>query len=51
MIAKISDSELEVMHILWRESRPLSYTEIRKELESKTKWNKSTIQTLVGPFT
>lgn len=47
MISKISDSELEVMRILWRENRPLSYAEIRKELESKTKWNKSTIQTLV----
>jgi BlaI family penicillinase repressor len=47
MIPKISDSELEVMRILWREDRPLSYKEIRTELESTTKWNKSTIQTLI----
>lgn len=47
MIPKISDSELEVMHILWREGRPLSFTEIRMELENNTKWSKSTIQTLV----
>jgi len=47
MAAKISDSELEVMRILWREGRPLSFAEIRKELESKTEWSKSTIQTLV----
>ncbi|MCL2285186.1 MAG: BlaI/MecI/CopY family transcriptional regulator [Firmicutes bacterium] len=47
MNAKISDSELEVMRILWREGRPLSFTEIRTELESKTGWKKSTIQTLV----
>jgi len=47
MIAKISDSELEVMRILWREGRPLSFTEIRTALESKTDWKKSTIQTLV----
>ena len=47
MIAKISDSELDVMRILWREDRPLSFTEIRTELESKTDWKKSTIQTLV----
>ena len=44
---KISDSELEVMRILWRENRPLSFTEIRKELENTKKWSKSTIQTLV----
>ena len=47
MSAKISDAELEVMRILWREGRPLSFGEIRKELEAKTTWNKSTIQTLV----
>jgi len=47
MTGKISDSELEVMRILWREGRPLSFTEIRTELENKTDWKKSTIQTLV----
>lgn len=47
MIPKIADSELEVMRILWREGRPLSFTEIRTELENNTKWSKSTIQTLV----
>ena len=47
MSSKIADSELEVMRILWREGRPLSFAEIRKELESKTKWSKSTIQTLI----
>ncbi len=47
MAPKISDAELEVMRILWREGRPLSFAEIRMELERKTKWSKSTIQTLV----
>jgi predicted transcriptional regulator len=47
MIPNISDSELEVMRLLWREGRPLSFAEIRTELESNTKWSKSTIQTLV----
>ena len=47
-MARISDSELEVMRILWRENRPLSYTEIRTELMHTTDWKKSTIQTLVG---
>ena len=47
MIPSIADAELEVMRILWREERPLSFTEIRTELEDKKKWSKSTIQTLV----
>ena len=47
MPSKIADSELEVMRILWREDRPVSYAEIRQELESKTDWSRSTIQTLV----
>jgi len=44
---KIADSELEVMRILWREERPMPFGEIRAELEDKTGWKKSTIQTLV----
>jgi predicted transcriptional regulator len=44
---KIADSELEVMRILWREARPMPFGEIRVELEEKTGWKKSTIQTLV----
>jgi len=47
MFAKISDSELEVMRILWREGRPMPFAEIRAELEEKINWKKSTIQTLV----
>jgi len=46
-MAKIADSELEVMRILWREARPMPFGEIRAELEGKTGWKKSTIQTLV----
>ena len=37
MIAKIAEAELEVMRILWREMRPLSFTEIRTELENRKK--------------
>ena len=48
MSKKIADSELEVMRILWRENHPLSFAEIRKELEAKTHWSKSTIQTLLS---
>jgi len=46
-MVKIADSELEVMRILWREGRPMPFGEIRAELEDKTGWKKSTIQTLV----
>jgi len=48
MVSKISDSELEIMRILWREKRPMPFAEIRAELERKTDWKKSTIQTLVS---
>lgn len=47
MSVKISDAELVVMRILWRENRPLSFAEIRKELSATTTWNKSTMQTLI----
>jgi len=47
MSGKIADAELEVMRILWREGRPMPFGEIRTELESKTGWKKSTINTLV----
>jgi len=46
-MVKIADSELEVMRIIWREERPMPFGEIRAELEAKTGWKKSTIQTLV----
>lgn len=44
---KISDSEFEVMRVLWEAGKPLSYAEIRTELERRTDWKKSTIQTLL----
>jgi len=47
MDIKISDAELEVMRILWREQRPLKVSEFRDELERKKGWNKSTTGTLV----
>ena len=48
MSKKIADAELEIMHVLWREGRPLSYAEIKAGLEETTCWKKSTIQTLLG---
>jgi predicted transcriptional regulator len=48
VISKISDSELAIMRILWREGRAMPFAEIRAELERETDWKKSTIQTLVS---
>ncbi|GHU89333.1 transcriptional regulator [Clostridia bacterium] len=44
----ITDAELEVMRLLWREKTALTMAELRAELEQTKGWNKSTIHTLVG---
>lgn len=44
---KISNAELEVMRILWREKKPVSFTDIRVELQNSKGWEKSTINTLI----
>ena len=44
---KISDAELEVMRILWREKQAVSFSDIRTELSEKIGWEKSTIATLL----
>ncbi len=44
---KISDAELEVMRILWREKKAVSFSDIRIELSDKMGWEKSTIATLL----
>ncbi len=44
---KISDAELEVMRILWRDKRAVSFSDIRMELSDKMGWEKSTIATLL----
>jgi BlaI family penicillinase repressor len=44
---KISDAELEVMRILWREKQPVSFTDIRIKLQDTKGWEKSTINTLI----
>jgi len=43
----ISDAELEVMRILWREEEPVSFASIRAELSKSKGWEKSTIATLL----
>lgn len=44
---KVSNAELEVMKILWREKHPVSFSDIRIELQSTMNWEKSTINTLI----
>ncbi|CAH0117687.1 MULTISPECIES: BlaI/MecI/CopY family transcriptional regulator [unclassified Paenibacillus] len=44
---KISNSELEVMKLLWQADSPVSSTEIRSMLQDEKGWEKSTILTLI----
>lgn len=44
---KISNAELEIMRILWREGKPVSFKAIRIELQATKEWEKSTINTLI----
>lgn len=46
-ILKITDSEAEVLKILWQADSELTVTDIRKNLESSMGWDSSTIKTLL----
>ena len=45
---KISDSELEVMRVLWRAGDALPVTEIRESLQKSRGWEATTVKTLVS---
>ena len=45
---KISDSELEVMKLLWRAGEALPVTEIRETLQRTRGWEATTVKTLVS---
>ena len=45
---RISDSELEVMKLLWKAEDALSSTEIREELQKTMGWGATTIKTLIS---
>ncbi len=47
LVSKITDSELEVMKVLWSAECELTITEIRKSLEKSSNWESSTIKTLL----
>lgn len=44
---KITESELEVMRLLWQAEQPLPLSDIRARLEPATGWESSTIKTLL----
>lgn len=44
---KISDSELEVMRVLWSVKQAVTLAEIRKALSANFEWEDSTIKTLL----
>lgn len=47
LISKITDSEVEVMRVLWEADCELPISDIRKTLEEKSSWETSTIKTLL----
>ncbi|MCL2170858.1 MAG: BlaI/MecI/CopY family transcriptional regulator [Defluviitaleaceae bacterium] len=47
-MGKIADSELEIMRVLWRAGRALTFGEIRNCLAGRVGWSRSTVQTLLG---
>ena len=49
--AKISDSELEVMKILWEAGDALPVTEIRTRLHDRKGWEPTTVKTLIARLT
>ena len=44
---KISDSELEIMQLLWRSPKALPLSEIRTSLQKSVGWEATTIKTLL----
>lgn len=46
-LPKISDSEWEIMKIIWQND-PITSTKIINELQEKTNWKASTIKTLIN---
>ena len=47
LASKISDSELEVLEVLWQAGEPLPVAPIRARLEEERGWDGSTVKTLL----
>ncbi|NLA86252.1 MAG: BlaI/MecI/CopY family transcriptional regulator [Clostridiales bacterium] len=45
--AKITDSELAVMQMLWEAGTPVTVTQVKRTLLKTSKWNGDTIKTLL----
>lgn len=48
IMEKISDSELEVMKVLWASDSPLPLSNIRSKLQTLMNWEAATIKTLLA---
>ena len=48
LAGKISESELEVMKVLWRAGTALTVTDIRGELQRSRGWEATTVKTLIS---
>ena len=48
LACKITDSELEVMKLLWQANSALSITDFREKLQISKGWEPATIKTLVS---
>ena len=47
LVSKITNSEVEVMRVMWEAGCELPMADIRKTLEQTSKWETSTIKTLL----
>ncbi len=47
IVSKITDSEVQVMRVMWEAGGELPVADIRKTLEQASKWETSTIKTLL----
>lgn len=45
--SKISDTELEIMKVLWASEKPMTEKDIRAVIETSFDWKKQTTQTLI----
>lgn len=48
---KISESEYEVMKVLWESGQPMPVTDIRRILHQRKGWEATTVKTLIGRLT
>lgn len=47
-LPKISESELEVLQLIWEYSEPMTVTQIRTEMTERTDWEPATVKTLLS---